>query len=120
VENAGARVLARGRIPADLELFKDHFPDFPVLPGVLTIEILKRTIAPEPEKARILRLNAVRFQNFLKPGDEWQAQSERVSAESRQGVREEVWKVRLGCGPVTAVSARMTLKIQGGSEAYGR
>ncbi len=116
VDHEGARVCARGRIPEDLELFLDHFPDFPVLPGVLTLEILKRTIVPPPRGVRVAGLKAVRFQSFLKPGDEWHSQSERVSAAYGQ----EIWKVRLDCGSVTAVSARVTLKFEGGSEAYGR
>ena len=115
VENEGARIVARGRIPCELELYKDHFPDFPVLPGVLTLEILKRTIAVRPEQVRLTNLQAVRFQTFLKPGDEWHSESERVSA----GNHQEVWKVRLGRGPLTAVAGRMTFKFEGGSENGG-
>ena len=39
----GEGIAACGRIPKESEFFKDHFPGFPVLPGVLALEMLKQT-----------------------------------------------------------------------------
>ena len=39
----GEGIAAQGTVPQSAEFFQDHFPDFPVLPGVLMLEILKQT-----------------------------------------------------------------------------
>lgn len=71
---------ASGTIPADAEYFRDHFPDFPVFPGVLALEILKR-MAEEygrlkglslSSRSRITALEHVRFTRFFRPGDKWE------------------------------------------------
>ena len=41
----GARVLAHSTVRPDLELFQDHFPGFPVVPGVLLTEMMGQTAA---------------------------------------------------------------------------
>ena len=36
----GVRITGRARFPASLELFEDHFPGWPVVPGVVLLETL--------------------------------------------------------------------------------
>ena len=40
----GKRIRARGRIAEDAAFFQDHFPDFPILPGVLALEIFRKIV----------------------------------------------------------------------------
>lgn len=78
-------VSARGTVSAEEEFFQDHFPDFPVLPGVLMLEILRRSALQEapPDSWRISEIRNVKYSNFLKPGEQWEAQLQ-VSEENRK------------------------------------
>ena len=78
----GEGVTAKGKIPKDAEFFQDHFPKFPVLPGVLAIEILKRAAeafldSKKPNQSWALKeIKDVKFSAYLKPGDTWEARVE--------------------------------------------
>ena len=77
----GEGIAACGRIPEDSEFFKDHFPGFPVLPGVLALEMFKQTaerylesLAGNVEQHYFLKqIRATRFSKYLRPGDEWES-----------------------------------------------
>lgn len=101
---------ARGTIPRDLPLFQDHFPEFPVLPGVLSLEILKRSIeaclkaGQHPDKpVQLVRTENVRFQHFLRPGETWECRVERISPDDKAPGS---WKGRLTVQERGAVSAQ--------------
>lgn len=76
VSQSADRLEAEGRIAGDLELFQDHFPAFPVLPGVLTVDILKRIAesAMEAGKWRLESISRVKFSSFLRPGGAWKSE----------------------------------------------
>lgn len=81
-------ISAKGAVPQEAEYFQDHFPRFPVLPGVLALEILKRTaedFLKEKEGAssrwKLTNLKGVRFSNYLRPGDPWEATLECLNHE---------------------------------------
>ena len=98
----------KGRVPteAEADYFQDHFPKFPVLPGVLALEILRR--AAEDflgGRWRISRLSRVRFSGYLRPGDEWEAQLHPVKENEREG-----WKGVLTTNGRTAVQAQFFLE----------
>lgn len=64
--------LATGyyRVPADLSIFKDHFPSFPILPGVLMIEAtvqVARILFKNPTLV-LKEAKAVRYGSIIKPG----------------------------------------------------
>jgi 3-hydroxyacyl-[acyl-carrier-protein] dehydratase len=109
-------VSAKGRVPNDGEFFQDHFPAFPILPGVLALEILKRTaeryltdrLSQEGRPGRFLlkQVRSVKFTHYLKPGDEWESRLELVN---ENGSRSE-WKGQLLHGDETAVSARLVFE----------
>lgn len=80
-EKEGTLIQAKGTLAADLEFFKDHFPGFPVLPGVMTLELMKQVIekhecsASQNEEAlyRIEAVHSVKFASVVLPGSEWEA-----------------------------------------------
>lgn len=76
-----ARIETEKVIPADLELFQGHYPDYPILPGVLLCEAVfqsgailissqlqasGKTISGVPVLTRIL---GAKFKREVKPGD---------------------------------------------------
>ena len=107
-------IFARGTVPQDAEYFQDHFPRFPVLPGVLTLEIFKR-IAEDflgrktgsPETKWCLRhLSGVRFSAYLRPGHAWEARLET----SEQAKGRSAWKASLSSRGRIAAQARLILE----------
>ena len=112
--------------------FKDHFPDFPVLPGVLALEMLKQTaeryleslVAGEGQSACgsgqglpgfknsmegrhyfLKQIRATRFTKYLRPGDEWESQLRLL-----QSVGEDtMWDAKLLYHGDVAVSAKLTI-----------
>jgi 3-hydroxymyristoyl/3-hydroxydecanoyl-(acyl carrier protein) dehydratase len=83
IDELVAAQSARGRrvYPPDLPLFQDHFPNFPVVPGVLVMESLaqisgkligytvrlQRGDWPFPI---LSMMEKVKFRRFIKPGEE--------------------------------------------------
>ncbi len=108
----GEKIHCRGTIPADLEVFQDHFPGFAVLPGVLALEILKeqieRCVGPEPGvrlKMRLARMQTVKFQHFLRPGESWESRVSRIAGDAGG------WTAQLNAQERPAVSARLWVEL---------
>ncbi len=62
----------------DLDLFQGHYPDFPILPGVIQCEMAMQAAAILISKKHIVdaenvpvatRLNNVKFKHMIRPGD---------------------------------------------------
>lgn len=112
----GAGVSAAGCIPADAEFFQDHFPGFPVLPGVLALEMLKqsadcylRSVTDDPTAHfSFQKVSNVKFSDYLRPGDPWESELALVSNRDEQ----YVWKAVLTSKGKTAVSARLALEAK--------
>jgi 3-hydroxyacyl-[acyl-carrier-protein] dehydratase len=73
----GERVLARRRIPDNEELFQDHFAGFPVMPGVLLVEMMGQAVAKCLDAQKLLRGKALlakilsaSFRDWVRPGAE--------------------------------------------------
>lgn len=139
----GQGIAAAGHIPKESEFFKDHFPDFPILPGVLALEMLKQTaecylraeahqvprplaVPEQPVPARagdeshgrhffLKQIRATRFSIYLKPGDKWESQLELVS----EANGETHWNARLLHKGQTAVTAQLTLAESHAHEKAG-
>lgn len=108
-EETPGGIVAKGKLPAEAAFFCDHFPRYPVLPGVLTLEIFKR-IAEDfsASKAgkqnagwRLASLSGVRFSAYLRPGAEWEAQMQKDG---------EFWKASLSSGGNVAAKARFIIE----------
>ncbi|SFI24431.1 3-hydroxyacyl-ACP dehydratase FabZ family protein [Planctomicrobium piriforme] len=77
VELTPERIHARKLIPADLDVFRGHYPQFPVLPGVLQCEaafqagavLIAANFPPsEGQVPVVTRLNNVQFRKMVSPG----------------------------------------------------
>jgi 3-hydroxyacyl-[acyl-carrier-protein] dehydratase len=73
--NPGLYIRAVKTMPPDEELFKDHFPGFPVVPGVLLIEMMaqaagKCLAAEDSKRGRpmLAKVTSASFREWVKPG----------------------------------------------------
>lgn len=109
----GQGIAAAGRIPKEAEFFQDHFPGFPILPGVLALEMLKQTAEsyvrhfhPDQKLRFILKeVRAVKFSRYLKPNDEWESRL----ALKESSETETRWEAQLFHGGEQAVTAKFVL-----------
>ncbi|MDB4439288.1 3-hydroxyacyl-ACP dehydratase FabZ [bacterium] len=78
VEMDETHIHARKTITDDLDVFRGHYPNFPVLPGVLQCEaafqagavLIAQTMETgEGEVPVVTRLNNVQFRKMVRPGD---------------------------------------------------
>jgi 3-hydroxyacyl-[acyl-carrier-protein] dehydratase len=78
VELSETLVRARKRVTEDLEIFRGHYPDFPVLPGVLLCEAVFQAGAvliasagdiPEGHVPVVTRQHETRFRRMVRPGE---------------------------------------------------
>ena len=69
IEHSGNTIKARVLINGKHIIFKGHFPDYPVVPGVCLIEMIKesfcRSVAPG---ARLAEAEWVKFIKAVEPG----------------------------------------------------
>jgi 3-hydroxyacyl-[acyl-carrier-protein] dehydratase len=71
----GRRVRASKFISPDEDYFRDHFPGFPVVPGVLLTEMMAQAAGKcldaedsRRGKAMLARINTASFREWVKPG----------------------------------------------------
>jgi 3-hydroxyacyl-[acyl-carrier-protein] dehydratase len=121
LERQPDRLVAIKNVTAAEEYLGDHFPGFPVLPGVMMLEALVQAgrtllagIDPAPERPLVLaEVRNIRYGNMVRPG-----QSLRVEVSLKSGGKpggdggEPGWEFT-GTGTVdgqVAVQGRFTLK----------
>ncbi len=73
----GKRIKASKRLPASEELFQDHFPGFPVVPGVLLTEMMAQAAgkcldseAAHPGRAMLGKILSANFRAWVRPDEE--------------------------------------------------
>ncbi|MGO4890231.1 3-hydroxyacyl-ACP dehydratase FabZ [Anaerobacillus sp. MEB173] len=74
----GQRAVGLKNVSANEEYFNGHFPDYPVMPGVLIIEALAQVgavamLSKEENKGRLAffaGIDGCRFKGQVKPGDQ--------------------------------------------------
>jgi len=115
----GEGIQATGRIPKKSEFFHDHFPGFPVLPGVLALEMLKLTAEKyldslSKEKGQhyfLKQIRSTRFSNYLCPGDTWESALKLTGSNGT----ETTWQGKLLHDGKVAVTATLILDQKQGS-----
>ena len=72
----GRTIHALKTMSADEELFLDHFPGFPVVPGVLLVEMMAQAAGKclhsgdrDRGIAMLGKINSATFRNWVKPGE---------------------------------------------------
>ncbi len=73
----GKRIMAIKVLPAEEELFKDHFPGFPIVPGVLLTEMMAQAAGrcldadkTHPGRAMLGKINGASFRDWVRPDQE--------------------------------------------------
>jgi 3-hydroxyacyl-[acyl-carrier-protein] dehydratase len=78
VEIDDQRIHAKKKIDEELDVFRGHYPHFPILPGVLQLEaafqtgailIAKTQQVGEGQVPVVTRVNNTKFRAMVKPGD---------------------------------------------------
>ncbi|MFL6661581.1 MAG: 3-hydroxyacyl-ACP dehydratase FabZ family protein [Rhizobacter sp.] len=85
----GDSVVASRTVPPDDDYFEDHFPGFPVVPGVLLTETMGQAAAKcldaqrSPRgKAMLARILSASFRQWVRPGDTLELRATIVSNEA--------------------------------------
>lgn len=91
----GVSVVATRTVPFDLELFQDHFPGFPVMPGVLLTEMMGQAAAKCLDaqrlprgKAMLAKILSASFRDWVRPGAETVLHGKITTNEARYAVAE--------------------------------
>ena len=73
----GKRIKASKVLPADEEIFRDHFPGFPVVPGVLLTEMMAQAAGKcldaegiHPGRAMLGKICSANFRSWVRPDEE--------------------------------------------------
>jgi 3-hydroxyacyl-[acyl-carrier-protein] dehydratase len=78
VEIGDGKIHARKKIEEELDVFRGHYPHFPILPGVLQLEaafqagailIAKTQEVGEGQVPVVTRVNNTKFRTMVRPGD---------------------------------------------------
>ncbi|NLA67269.1 MAG: 3-hydroxyacyl-ACP dehydratase FabZ [Gammaproteobacteria bacterium] len=105
----GKRVLAYKNVTANEAYFQGHFPDRPVMPGVLVIEamaqggglltqLLRGGASPGSRLSYLVKVDNARFANMVVPGD-------RLDIEVT--IKREIRNMTLYCGVATVAGAQV-------------
>ena len=86
----GENIVATRTFPGDDDYLEDHFPGFPVVPGVLLTESMGQAAAKcldaqhrSRGKAMLVRILSASFRHWVKPGELLELQATIVSDEER-------------------------------------
>jgi len=103
LEYDGDRVVTVKSVTASEEYLGDHFPTFPVLPGVMMLEAMvqaaRRMLEADPETARqgpwvLAEVKQVRYGNMVRPGEQLRLTVTRATADARRRTFKGVGAVR--------------------------
>lgn len=113
VERDASRLVAAMRVPGSSPVFDGHFPGFPLLPGVLMVEIMAQAagwlVVANGGFARmavLAKLTEAKLRGMVRPGAELIATAELL----HDGSGYAVLRGALDDGPSRAAEAEMTLR----------
>ena len=67
----GNRLRYQTRVPLDLPYFGGHFSTFPLVPGAIELEWIRRLAAQYPfGRQNIIRIENLKYQQFIRPYDD--------------------------------------------------
>lgn len=78
VEEGNTHIRCVKHLPEDLDVFRGHYPEFPVLPGVLQLEmcfqasavLISKIIATGSDAVPVIsRASDIQFRKLVRPGD---------------------------------------------------
>jgi len=85
----GARIHGVKTLNADEDVFTDHFPGFPVVPGVLLTEMMAQTAGKcldagnrDRGKAMLVQIRKASFRKWVRPGERADIHAEVTSDEA--------------------------------------
>ena len=112
----GKRIVARKHIKEDEFWFKGHFPEQPVVPGVLLIEMLAQAgavamLSMDEHKGKIGFLGGVdkaKFRRMVVPGDTVTLEAEIIKVKGPVGIAKAIASV----DGQTAVSAEISFVLK--------
>ncbi len=121
LEQSDERIVAIKQVSAAEEYLQDHFPSFPVLPGVIMVECLvqaaRRLLATRAGDTRLVLggVRALKYGSFVRPGETLRVEVHfhKANDDGSFDVKGEGVVVRAepsASDPVTAVSGRLTLR----------
>ncbi len=119
LEQSSERIVAVKHVSLAEEYLADHFPTFPVLPGVLMVETMvqaaRRMLADRGEPRLVLgQVKALKFGNFVRPGEALEVEvTVSQTGEDGEFLCRGTGRVRRdGDAPTseTAVSGRFTMR----------
>ncbi|MFM9959344.1 MAG: hypothetical protein ACKVZJ_14900 [Phycisphaerales bacterium] len=133
IERSAERIVTHKNVSAAEEYLQDHFPTFPVLPGVLMIESMVQAAralatANDPKFGRHVLggVRALKYGTFVRPGDTLRVEVtlEKVHEDGRLDFKGSgsVLRPEAGVGgeAPTAVSGRFWLRAgRGGMKGVG-
>ena len=118
LECGPVRAVALKNVSASEEYLADHFPSFPVLPGVFMLEAMVQAARAVLEERGLNRMmlgevRALRYGTFVRPGESLQVEVDLVKEGDDQfSFKGNGLRVRPGTAaePDTAVSGRFTMR----------
>jgi 3-hydroxyacyl-[acyl-carrier-protein] dehydratase len=119
---AGKRIAARKLLRPDEDYLRDHFPRFPVMPGVLMLEAMFQAglwLILETEEFRrplimLREARNIRFADFVRPNQTLSVVAEIIKVDGHQYKMKAEGRISDGA----AVNGRMTLESLSLEESY--
>ncbi|HVZ14045.1 MAG TPA: 3-hydroxyacyl-ACP dehydratase FabZ family protein [Bauldia sp.] len=111
----GSTIRVSARLPEKSPIFDGHFPNFPILPGVMMLEVMNHAagylLYRRFKGERFVFLGGVKrakFRRMVKPGDAIEARAHLT----HEGSGFSVAETTLTCGGATAADAEIILISQ--------